>query len=199
MVLKEGVKFVLFLSLTREIVEKDKRRFCGLLVTLCAVLLELLFDISRMVGAFYQTDGRRTGYIKGPCLIYDRNTKKLLPTPHSNLHIHRMSYTAEGPIYLEEAQNFSCENYADRLMSVSSSVILCVTFTFFLYFLYDSVFKAIKRFLCKIFDTLDRKFQLLLKSFFRTTQRFEIKFFWFKLICFCTFVCILSIFIYASI
>ena len=47
-----------------------------------------------MGGAVYETAGRFTGYIKGPCISYDTTTQKLFTTPH----------------------NTGCANYADKFM-----------------------------------------------------------------------------------
>ena len=55
-----------------------------------------------MGGAIYETAGRPTGYIKGPCISYDSETQKLFTTPH----------------------NAGCANYADWFMILSASGII---------------------------------------------------------------------------
>ena len=55
-----------------------------------------------MGGAIYETAGRLTGYIKGPCISYDTTTQKLFTTPH----------------------NTGCANYADRFIIFSASGIM---------------------------------------------------------------------------
>ena len=55
-----------------------------------------------MGGAVYESAGRLTGYIKGPCISYDTTTQKLWTTPH----------------------NTGCANYADRFMIFSASAII---------------------------------------------------------------------------
>ena len=55
-----------------------------------------------MSGAVYETAGRLTGYIKGPCISYDTTTQKLFTTPY----------------------NTGCANYADRFIEISASGII---------------------------------------------------------------------------
>ena len=117
MILKEGGKFYRIQSLTRQQWKKtttnDKTttnetameeattstsRRVFLLYTLFLVFLALFFDMSRMGGAVYETAGRLTGYIKGPCISYDTTTQKLWTTPH----------------------NTGCANYADRFIIFSA-------------------------------------------------------------------------------
>ena len=104
MILKEGGKFYRIQSLTRqewkETIKTKRRVF--LLYTLFLVFLNLFFDLSRMGGAVYETAGRLTGYIKGPCISYDTTTQKLFTTPH----------------------NTGCANYADKFMIFSASSII---------------------------------------------------------------------------
>ena len=104
MILKEGGKFYRIQSLTRQQWKKtiSTKRCVFLLYTLFLVFLTLFFDISRMGGAVYETAGRFTGYIKGPCISYDTTTQKLFTTPH----------------------NTGCANYADRFMIFSASGII---------------------------------------------------------------------------
>ena len=103
MILKEGAKFYRVQSLTRRQWRDTKPKICVfLLYTLFLVFLALLFDISRMGGAVYETAGRPTGFIKGPCISYDTTTQKLFTTPH----------------------NTGCANYADRLIISSASAII---------------------------------------------------------------------------
>ena len=59
-----------------------------------------------MGGAIYETAGRPTGYIKGPCISYDTTTQKLYTTPH----------------------NSGCVNYADRFIQTSAAVIILSIF-----------------------------------------------------------------------
>ena len=103
MILKEGGKFYRIQSLTRQQWKETSTKRCVfLLYTLFLVFLTLFFDISRMGGAVYETAGRLTGYIKGPCISYDTKTQKLFTTPH----------------------NTGCANYADRFMIFSASGII---------------------------------------------------------------------------
>ena len=113
MILKEGGKFYRIQSLTRQQWNKKSKngirilrnlkntttkRRVFLLYTLFLVFLALFFDMSRMGGAVYETAGRLTGYIKGPCISYDTTTQKLWTTPH----------------------NTGCANYADRFIIFSA-------------------------------------------------------------------------------
>ena len=109
MILKEGGKFYRIQSLTRQQwKETDTKQCVFLLYTLFLVFLTLFFDMSRMGGAVYESAGRLTGYIKGPCISYDTTTQKLWTTPH----------------------NAGCANYADRFIIFSaSSIILSILLT----------------------------------------------------------------------
>ena len=113
MILKEGGKVYRIQSLTRQqwnfLWKKNSdgtlwkkntttKRRVFLLYTLFLVFLALFFDMSRMGGAVYETAGRLTGYIKGPCISYDTTTQKLWTTPH----------------------NTGCANYADRFIIFSA-------------------------------------------------------------------------------
>ena len=103
MILKELGKFYRIQSLTRQQWRETSTKQCVfLLSTLFLVFLALFFDISRMGGAIYETAGRPTGYIKGPCISYDSETQKLFTTPH----------------------NPGCANYADWFMILSASGII---------------------------------------------------------------------------
>ena len=103
MILKEGAKFYRVQSLTRQQWKDTNTKICVFLVyTAFLVFLALLFDISRMGGAVYETAFRPTGYVNGPCISYDATTQKLLTTPH----------------------NTGCTNHADRLMWFSASGII---------------------------------------------------------------------------
>ena len=103
MILKEGAKFYRVQSLTKQLWNWKNRKQCIFLsYTLLVVFLALFFDISRMGGAIYETAGRPTGYIKGPCISYNSETQKLFTTPH----------------------NAGCANYADRFIIFSASGIM---------------------------------------------------------------------------
>ena len=132
MILKEGGKFYRIQSLTRQQWKKtttndrittnetameeattSTSRRVFLLYTLFLVFLALFFDMSRMGGAVYETAGRLTGYIKGPCISYDTTTQKLYTTPH----------------------NSGCVNYADRFIETSAAVIILSIFVAAMHFL----------------------------------------------------------------
>ena len=99
MILKEAGKFYRIQSLTRQQWKDASTKQCVfLLYILFLVFLTLFFDISRMGGAVYESAGRLTGYIKGPCISYDTTTQKLWTTPH----------------------NTGCANYADRFIIFSA-------------------------------------------------------------------------------
>ena len=103
MILKEGAKFYRVQSLTKQLWNWKNRKQCIFLsYTLLVVFLALFFDISRMGGAIYETAGRPTGYIKGPCISYDTATQKLFTTP----------------------RNAGCANYADIFVIISASGIV---------------------------------------------------------------------------
>ena len=114
MILKEGAKFCGVLLLTKKLWNwESMKQSIFLSYTLLMVFLDLLFDISRMGGAIYETAGRPTGYIKGPCLSYDTTTQKLYTTPH----------------------NSGCANYADRFIETSAAVIILSIFVAAMHFL----------------------------------------------------------------
>ena len=114
MILKEGVKFCGVLLLTKNLWNwESMKRSIFLSYTLLMVFLDLFFDISRMGGAIYETAGRPTGYIKGPCISYDTMTQKLYTTPH----------------------NSGCVNYADRFIQTSAAVIILSIFVAAMHFL----------------------------------------------------------------
>ena len=107
MILKEGAKFYRVQSLTKQLWNWKNRKQCIFLsYTLLVVFLALFFDISRMGGAIYETAGRLTGYIKGPCISYDTTTQKLFTTPH----------------------NTGCANYADSFIIISAIGIILLIF-----------------------------------------------------------------------